>query len=221
MKDLGTLSYFLGISVTANEHGLFLSQQTYAQDILTRAGMKDCNTVKTPVDTNQKLSSSAGSSYANPTKYRSLAGALQYLTFTRPDISYAVQQVCLHMHDPKYCHMQALRRILRYIHGTLTLGLQITKGSLSSLVSYTNVDWGGCSDTRRSTSGYCVFLENNLISWSAKRQPTVSRSSAEAEYRGVAKIVLESCWLHDLLLEPYCGSGTSSRSAHSYTVSTS
>ncbi|XP_071704030.1 secreted RxLR effector protein 161-like [Rutidosis leptorrhynchoides] len=163
--------------------------------------MSTCNTVKTPVDNNGKLSSNTGPSYSNPTEFRSLAGALQYLTFTRPDISYAVQQIFLHMHDLKVCHMQALRRIIRYVRGTISHGLQLTKSSLSSLVSYTDADWGGCPDTGRSTSGYCVFLSNNLVSWSAKRQPTVSLSSAEAEYRGVANVVSESCWLRNILLE--------------------
>ncbi|XP_071714860.1 uncharacterized mitochondrial protein AtMg00810-like [Rutidosis leptorrhynchoides] len=203
MKDLGSLSYFLGISVTTNAHGLFLSQKTYADDIISRAGMSSCNQVKTSVDTNSKLGNS-GPAYANPSEFRSLAGALQYLTFTRLDISYAVQQICLHMHDPKVCHMHALRRIIRYLQGTSSFGLQLTKTSLQSLVSYTDADWGGCPDTRRSTSGYCVFFGNNLVSWSAKRQPTVSRSSAEAEYRGVANVVSESCWLRNLLLELHC-----------------
>ncbi|XP_071688565.1 uncharacterized mitochondrial protein AtMg00810-like [Rutidosis leptorrhynchoides] len=204
MKDLGSLSFFLGISVTRNEQGLFLSQHKYVEDIINRAGMSSCNTIKTPVDTNGKLSLSTGPAYKNPTEYHSLAGALQYLTFTRPDISYAVQQICLYMHDPKEVNMQALRRILRYLKGTLTHGLHLTPSSLSSLVSYTDADWGGCPDTRRSTPGYCVYLGGNLISWSAKRQPTVSRSSAEAKYRGVANVVSESCWLRNILLELNC-----------------
>ncbi|XP_071718321.1 uncharacterized mitochondrial protein AtMg00810-like [Rutidosis leptorrhynchoides] len=182
MKDLGNLSYFLGINVTRNSQGLFLNQMKYALEIIKRADLVDCNPVKTPVDTNGKLSTSKGKPYSNPTLYRSLAGALQYLTFTRPDISYVVQQVCLHMHDPKECHMEALKRIIRYIQVTLSFRLQLTKSSIQSLVTYTDADWGGCPDTRRSTSGYCVFFGDNLISWSSKRQPTVSRSSAEAEY---------------------------------------
>ena len=123
------------------------------------------------------------------------------LLLTRPDISYAVQQVCLFMHDPRVAYMSSLHRILRYIKGTLDHGLQLYKSSISSLLSYTDADWGGCPDTRRSTSGYCVFLDDNLISRSAKRQPTVSKSSAEAEYHGVANVVSETCWIRNLLLE--------------------
>ena len=100
-------------------------------------------------------------------------------------------------------HMHALRRILGYIQGTCHYGLHLYPSS-TTLISYTNVDWGGCPDTRRSTSGYHVFLGDNLISWLSKRQPTLSRSSAEAEYRGVANVVSESCWLHKHLLELHC-----------------
>ena len=138
---------------------------------------------------------------ADPTDFRSLAGALQWLTFTRPDISYAVQQVCLHMHDPREPHLAALKRILRYVRGTLDLGLLLRPCAQSDLVVYSDADWAGCPDTRRSTSGYAVFLGDNLISWSSKQQHTVSRSSAEAEYRAVANAVAEVTWLRQLLSE--------------------
>ncbi|KAK2361886.1 hypothetical protein QL285_086993 [Trifolium repens] len=204
MKNLGSLNYFLGISVTRHKGGLFLSQRKYAEEIIDRAGMVSCKPSPTPVDTKPKVSAKTGNPFKDPKKYRSLAGALQYLTFTRPDISYAVQQICLHMHDPRDEHMNALKRIIRYVQGTLHLGLHLYPSSVADLVSYTDADWGGCPDTRRSTSGYCVFLGDNLISWSSKRQPTLSRSSAEAEYRGVANVVSESCWIRNLLLELHC-----------------
>ncbi|XP_048501601.1 uncharacterized mitochondrial protein AtMg00810-like [Beta vulgaris subsp. vulgaris] len=204
MKDFGSLSYFLGIAVTRHAGGLFLSQRKYALEIIERAGMASCKPSPTPVDTKPKTSAHASTPYEDPSHYRSLAGALQYLTFTRPDIYYAVQQVCLFMHDPREEHMHALKRIVRYIHGTLDHGLHLYPSSTSSRISYTDADWDGCPDTRRSTSGYCVFLGDNLVSWSAKRQPTLSRSSTEAEYRGVANVVSESCWLRNLLLELHC-----------------
>jgi hypothetical protein len=144
-------------------------------------------------------SAEAGPPVADPTAYRSLAGALQYLTFTRPDITYAVQQICLHMHDPRETHLVAAKRILRYLQGTLHLGLIIPRAAPSQLVVYTDADWAGCSDTRRSTSGYAMFLGGSLVSWSSKRQPTVSRSSAEVEYRAVANGVAEVSWLRQLL----------------------
>jgi hypothetical protein len=197
MKDLGPLSYFLGISVTRRSDGIFLSQHKYAEEIIERAAMSSCKSVSTPVDTKAKLSGLSGNPYHNPSEYRSLAGALQYLTFTRPDIAYAVQQVCLFMHDPRTQHMTALKRIIRYIKGTIHHGLHLSPSLVDTLTSYTDADWGGCPDTRRSTSGYCVYLGDNLVSWSAKRQSTLSRSSAEAEYRGVANVVAESCWIRN------------------------
>ncbi|XP_021993867.1 uncharacterized mitochondrial protein AtMg00810-like [Helianthus annuus] len=200
MKDLGPLSYFLGISVIRTKSSLFLSQQSYATDIITRAGMQSCNPVATPVDTNAKLSAS-GDMFHDPTLYQSLAGALQYLTFTRPDITDAVQQVCMHMHSPMQSHWNALKRIIRYIKGTSSFRITLSPFSSPSLTAYTDADWAGCPDMRRSTSGYCIYYADNLISWSSKRQTTVSRSSAEAEYRAVANVVTEICWIRNLLLE--------------------
>ncbi|GJX76799.1 ribonuclease H-like domain-containing protein [Tanacetum coccineum] len=200
MTDLGALNYFLGISVTRDARGMFLSQKKYAMELLERAHMSNCNATRTPVDTESKLGSD-GDPVSDSTLYRSLAGGLQYLTFTRPDISYVVQQICLHMHDPREPHLAALKRVLRYIRGTLDHGLQLHVSSTSQLNAYTDADWAGCPVTRRFTSGYCVFLRDNLLSWSAKRQITLTRSSVEAEYRGVANMVAETAWIRNLLRE--------------------
>ena len=174
MTDLGPLHHFLGISIIRNAKGTFLHQQNYAADILHRANMTGCNPCLTLVDTKPKLAETMTDSppVDDPTLYRSLAGALQYLTFTRPDISYAVQQVCLFMHDPREVHLNALKRILRYIKGTISQGLQLYRSSPTAMIAYSDADWAGCPSTRRSTSGYCVFLEDNLISWSSKRTAT-------------------------------------------------
>lgn len=204
LTDLGRLHYFLGIAITYNVEGLLLSQHNYVADILHRASMTNFNPCSTPVDTKAKLAADDGRPVLDPTLYRSLVGALQYLTFTRPDISFAVQQVCLFMHDPRESHFTALKRILRYIKGTILHGLLIKKSSITDLVAYSNVDWAGCPSTHRSTSGYYVFLCDSLISWSSKRQHTVSRSSAEVEYRGVANAVGEALWFQNLFLELGC-----------------
>ncbi|GJW29749.1 ribonuclease H-like domain-containing protein [Tanacetum coccineum] len=188
------------VGIVRHPTGLFLSQKKYARQLLERAHMVNCNPSRTPIDTDSKLGPD-GVPVQDPTLYRSLAGGLQYLTFTRPDLSYAVQQVCLYMHDPREPHFAALKRILRYVQGTLELGLQLYASATTSLVGYTDADWAGCPSTRRSTSGYCVFLGDNLLSWSAKRQHTISRSSAEAEYRGVANVVAETAWIRNLLRE--------------------
>jgi hypothetical protein len=201
MSDLGDVHHFLGVNVQRTPHGMFLSQQQYALEILERANMVNCNPISTPVDTSSKLSSQNGKSVFDPSLYRSLAGALQYLTLTRPDLWYVVQQVCLFMHDPRESHFQLIKRILRYVQGTSHLGLQLFKDPSRELVAYSDADWAGCPDTRKSTSGFGVFLGKNLVSWSSKRQNTASRSSAEAEYRAVANCVAESVWLCQLLLE--------------------
>ena len=163
--------------------------------------MAECHSTATPVDTRAKLSASDGAAVENPSEYRSLASALQYLTLTRPDLAYAVQQVCLFMHDPREPHLALIKRILRYVKGTLSSGLHLGAGSITSLTAYSDADWAGCPDSQRSTSGYCVYLGDNLISWSSKRQTTVSHSSAEAEYRAVAHAVAECCWIRQLLQE--------------------
>nr|GEZ94751.1 ribonuclease H-like domain-containing protein [Tanacetum cinerariifolium] len=172
MTDLGALNYLMGISVTRDSIDMFLSQCKYAMEILKRAYMVGCNPSRTHVDTESKLGD-GGTLVVDPTLYRSLAGSLQYRTFTRPDITY----------------------------GTLDYGLQLYSSTTDSLIAYLDADWAGCPTTQWSTSGYCVFLGNNLLSWSFKRQPTLSRSSAEAEYHGIANAVAETCWIRNLLHE--------------------
>ncbi|KAI3799572.1 hypothetical protein L1987_34871 [Smallanthus sonchifolius] len=201
MTNLGQLHHFLGITVKRDATSLFLSQPQYTKEIIDRASMTNCKPCVTPVDLAAKISATDGSLFHDPTLYRSLAGALQYLTFTRPDITYAVQQICLFMHEPRDPHFAFMKRIIRYLQGTPDYGIRITKSPCHNLVAYSDADWGGCPDSRRSTSGYCVFLGDNLLSWSSKRQHTVSRSSAEAEYRGVANVVAEATWIRNLLLE--------------------
>lgn len=162
--------------------------------------MLNCNPCKTPVDTESKLGPNR-LRVSDPTLYCSFAGGLQYLTFTRPDLSYAVQQLCLFMHDPREPHFAALKRVFRYDRGTIDHGLQLYMSPTIQLTAYSDADWAGCPNTRRSTSRFCVFLGDNLLSWSSKRQNTTSLSSAEAEYRGVTNAVAETVWLHNLLRE--------------------
>jgi hypothetical protein len=199
MKDLGPLHHFLGITVEHRPDRLFLHQRTYTLDIVKRAVMADCKLCTTPVDLQAKLAVNSGPPVADVSQFRSIAEALQYLTFTWPDITYVVQQICLHMHDPRGHHLTAMKHILRYLRGMPDFGF--SRSSSFDLVVYTDANWASCPDTRRSTSGYVVFLEDNLVSWSAKRQTVVSCSSAEAEYRAVANDVVEATWLRQLLHE--------------------
>ena len=156
MKDLGELHHILGMHVQRYGDGL-LSQKQYMLEILDRAGMTECRPCSTPVDTNPKVAAADGAPVAHATDFHILAGTIQYLSFTRPDIAYAVQQVCLHMHANREPCVAALKRILWYIRGTLRLGLLLQPSSSADLQVYTDVNWAGYLNTRKSTSGYAVF----------------------------------------------------------------
>ena len=206
MKDLGSLHYFLGIEAKpdSSNTSLFLTQSKYTIDLLKRTNMLECKPIDTPVQLGPRLSISDGDQIEDPKQYRSTVGALQYFTITRPDITFAVNYVCQFMHSPRSFHWKAVKRILRYLRGSLGFGIAIKPGNLFALASlsrYSDADWAGCPDSRRSTTWYCIFLGSNLISWNSRKQPTVSRSTAEAEYRAMASATAELLWLSYLLRE--------------------
>jgi hypothetical protein len=161
--------------------------------------MVDCKPVLTPVDMQAKVLDEFGPPIVDPTHFRSLARALQYLTLTHPDITYVIQQICLHMHDPWQPHLTAMKHTLRYLRDTLDYGLLLLHSASSELMVHTDADWVGCLDTHRSTLGYAMFLDANLVSWSSKCQNIVSHSSAEAEYQTMVNVVEVACWLWQLL----------------------
>jgi histone deacetylase 1/2 len=197
LKDLGDLHFFLGIEVKRGSHGLTLTQERYAMDILKRSGMHRCNAIDTPLSSTEKLSVESGDKLGpdDATNYRSVVGALQYLTLTRPDIAFAVNKVCQFLHTPTTVHWSAVKRILRYVRGTINLGLSIRRSKSTLVSAFSDADWAGCVDDRRSTGGFAVFLGDNLISWTARKQPTVSRSSTEAEYKALANATAEMLWV--------------------------
>jgi hypothetical protein len=165
LKDLGKLHYFLGLEVTYPGDGLALSQQKYSQDLLRRAGMLDCKAAITPMSSTEILSVDGGTllSADDATEYRRIVGGLQYLTITRPDVSYAVNRVCQYLHAPRDTHWTAVKRILRYVCSTLTHGLHLRPAPTGVLAAFSDADWAGNPDDRRSTGGYAVFMGSNLI----------------------------------------------------------
>jgi hypothetical protein len=198
LKDLGQLHYFLGLEVRYFSGGITISQTKYARDLLEKANMLEASKINTPI-AHKAIELSDDHESVDPTEYRRLCGSLQYLTFTRPDITHAVNVVCQHFPNPTKRNMRAVKRILRYIKGTLTHGLRYLSQSSLTLNAFCDADWAGCPNTRRSTTGYCIFLGSNCISWASKKQPTVSRSSTEAEYRSLATTAAELTWLQHLL----------------------
>jgi len=180
LKDLGDLNYFLGIEVKKVREGILLTQQKYASDLLKRVNMVNCKPVSTPLSSSEKLSAFQGEALGpkDATQYRSIVGALQYLTLTRPDLSFAVNKVCQYLHTPT-----------------------TSNWTTCCVSAFSDADWAGCLDDRRSTGGFAVFLGSNLISWSARKQATVSRLSIEAKYKSMANATAEIMWVQTLLRE--------------------
>jgi hypothetical protein len=203
LKDLGELHYFRGIEVNKVAGGLILTQKTYVSNLLKRVNMVNCKPVSTPLATNEKLSTFEGTLLGpgDAMRYRSIVSALQYLTITRPDISFSVNKVCRFLHAPTEIHWAAVKRILRYLRLNTKLGLKINKSSSMLVSGFSDADWAGSVDDRRSTSGFDIFLGSNLVSWSARKQATVSRSITEAEYKVVANATAEIMWIQTLLKE--------------------
>ncbi|XP_020674288.1 uncharacterized protein LOC110093670 [Dendrobium catenatum] len=191
---------FLGIQIHYTSTGAFLHQSHYARDILQASGLQDCKSASTLISPSGCRSAPDLTPYDNPTHYRQLAGSLHYLTITRLDLSFATNTICQTMHNPTIYDYMRLKRLLRYLRGTQHLGLPISKGSME-LTTYCDADWASDTTDRKSITGFCTFLGNNLISWSVKKQTTVSKSSTEAEYRALASALSDVIWLRRLLLD--------------------
>lgn len=201
VKDHEELHYFLGIEAHRTTDGLHLSQRRYILDLLDRTNMMGSKPVTTPMATSPKLSLHTGIRFSDPTEYRSVVGSLQYLSFTRPDISFSVNRLSQFMDSPTMDHWNAVKRVLRYLAGTSDHGIFLKRGNSTTLHAFSDADWAGDADDYVSTNGYVVYIGQNPVSWSSKKQKTIARSSTEAEYRSVANTSSELKWITSLLYE--------------------
>ncbi|KAL8146996.1 hypothetical protein AgCh_004641 [Apium graveolens] len=201
IKVLGRLHYFLGIEVSHSPDGIALCQRKFATELLSEAAIDLIHPVCTPLPVHLKLSNTEGVLLSNPEVYRSLVGKLNYLTNTRPDLSYTVQTLSQYMHPPRNTHLSALHNTLRYLDGTIHQGILLKASDQLKLQAFSDVDWGSCLVSRRSITDYILLLGDSPVSWKSKKQHTVSKSSAEAEYRAMASAATKVTWLVRLLDE--------------------
>jgi hypothetical protein len=199
MKDLGHLGYFLGLEVSLDSTGYYLSQAKYVSDLLSRVGLTDTKVVSTPLEMNAHLTPLDGTTLNDATLYRQLVGSLVYLTVTCLDIAHVVHLVSQFLATLHSTHYVAVLHILRYIKSTMFHGLHFSTHSTLDLCAYSDADWAGDPTDRHSTTGFCFFLWDFLISWRSKKQHIVSRSSTEVEYRALADTTSELLALRWLL----------------------
>lgn len=182
MTDLGEMSYFLGIEVLQKENEVFICQQKYAKEILKKFKMEDCKSTTTPMNLKEKFCKEDGAKKVDEVLYRSLIGCLMYLTATRPDIMHAVSLLSRYMHCASEIHLQAAKRIIRYIKGTVNYGIKFSQVQNFNFHGFSDSDWGGCLDDMKSTSGYCFSFGSGVFSWCSKKQDVIAQSTAEAKY---------------------------------------
>ena len=206
MKDLGVARKFLGMEIEYGDDGsIKLHQDQYIQGLLKRHGMQDCNPVITPLDTSIKLvKTTDAEATADPKEYQSIVGGLMFAAIvTRPDIMCAVGQLSQFNSDPSSKHLLAAKRVLRYLKGTSKLGITYSPPA-TRLVGYSDADWAGDINTRRSTTGYVVMLNHGAIAWRSRRQVTVALSTMEAEYMAITEAAKELKWMRQFLAELGC-----------------
>nr|GEW93785.1 uncharacterized mitochondrial protein AtMg00810-like [Tanacetum cinerariifolium] len=192
MSAMGELNFFLGLQVLQKEDGIFLSQDKYIGDILKKFGYSDVRSSWGKDGTRKDVDLHL---------YRSMIGSLMYLTASRPDIMFAVCACARNQVTPKECHLHAVKRIFRYLKGHPKLGLWYPKASPFDLVAFSDSDYGGASQDRKSTTGGSEFLGRRLISWQCKKQTIIATSTTEAEYVAAASCCGQVLWIQNQLLD--------------------
>ena len=205
LKDFGKLTYFLGLQIQYRSNGdIFVHQAKYIKDLIHKSGMESCKPAATSCKPHSQLLCSEGTLLADPSIYRSIVGSLQYLTFTRPDIAFAVNTVCQYMNSPTELHFGAVKRIIRYLQGIMHSGIVYSANSQPILTAFSDSDWAADLNTRRSVTGYVVYIGDNPISWQSKKQTSISRSSTEAEYKALAHTTADISWVRQILRDLKC-----------------
>ncbi|CAL9026178.1 unnamed protein product [Prunus brigantina] len=199
MSLVGELNYFLGLQIKQSHDGIFLSQSKYAKKFVTKFGLEGAKSARTPMSTSAKIHRDLHGKSVDQTLYRSMIRSLFYLTASRPDISFSVGVCARFQSDPKESHLFAVKRIIKYVSGTIGFGLWYTYDTCVNLVGYSDVDWAGCSDDRKSTSGGVFYVGNNLVAWHSKKQNSVSLSTAEAEYVAAGSCCTQLLWMRQML----------------------
>ena len=195
MSMVGELTYFLGLQVKQQPEGIFISQSKYALNLIKRFGFENGKTFETPMSTTLKLSKDSNGKSIDPKLYRSMIGSLLYLTASRPDIALSVGICARYQSDPKESHLIAVKRIIRYVASTLNLSLWYPYETSVQLAGYSDADWAGNLDDRKSTSGGCFFIGNCLVSWFSKKQNPISLSTAEVEYIAAGNACTQLVWM--------------------------
>ncbi|KAJ9567612.1 hypothetical protein OSB04_003578 [Centaurea solstitialis] len=201
MSSMGELTFFLGLQVKQKEDGILINQSKYVKDMLTKFGFLDAKSASTPMETHRQLTADVEGEEVDVHQYRSMIGSLMYLTASRPDIMFVVCVCARFQVRPKDSHLQAVKRIFRYLKGQPRLGLWYPYESPFELLAYTDSDYGGASLDRKSTSGGCQFMGARLVSWQCKKQTTVSTSTAEAEYVAAAQCCSQVLWIQNQMLD--------------------